>query len=77
MMCHSLEFAFRSVLAEHSDSPIYLVLPAFLISSNAGIDCSSGVSVHIIRQSHEAQVQRHETRKTYQDQSDANSTNRA
>lgn len=41
---YSLEFAFRSVLAEHSDRPIYLVFPTFRISSRAGMESSSGVS---------------------------------
>jgi hypothetical protein len=40
----SLELALRSVAAEHSESPMYLVLPALRISSRAGIDSSSGVS---------------------------------
>lgn len=39
-----LELALRSVLAEHSDRPMYFVLPALRISSRAGIDSSSGVS---------------------------------
>ena len=39
-----LEFALRSVSAEHSDSPMYFVLPALRIASRAGMDCSSGVS---------------------------------
>jgi hypothetical protein len=40
----SLELALRSVAAEHSERPMYLVFPAFRISSRAGIDSSSGVS---------------------------------
>lgn len=43
---NSLEFALRSVAAEHSDRPMYFVLPALRIESRAGIDCSSGVSEH-------------------------------
>ena len=39
-----LELALRRVAAEHSDKPIYLVLPALRISSRAGIDSSNGVS---------------------------------
>lgn len=39
-----LELALRSVAAEHSDRPMYLVLPARRISSSAGMDSSSGVS---------------------------------
>jgi len=38
-----LEFAFRSVLAEHSERPMYLVLPDLRHSSSAGMDSSSGV----------------------------------
>lgn len=41
-----LEFARRKVAAEHSERPIYLVFPAFLISSKARIDSSSGVATH-------------------------------
>lgn len=40
----SLELALRRVAAEHSDNPIYLVLPAARISSRAGIDSVRGVS---------------------------------
>lgn len=39
-----LEFAFRNVAAEHSERPMNLVLPSFLISSRAGIDSSREVS---------------------------------
>jgi len=39
-----LEFALRSVAAEHSERPMYLVLPAARIESRAGMDCSRGVS---------------------------------
>lgn len=39
----SLEFALRSVAAEHLERPIYLVLPALQISSRAGIESSRGV----------------------------------
>lgn len=39
-----LELALRSVAAEHSDNPMYFVLPAFRISSRAGMDSSKGVS---------------------------------
>lgn len=39
-----LELALRRVAAEHSDKPMYLVLPALRISSRAGIDSSNGVS---------------------------------
>ena len=42
-----LELALRSVLAEHSERPIYFVLPALRISSSGGIDSSSGVSREI------------------------------
>lgn len=43
-----LEFAFRKVAAEHSESPIYFVLPARRISSRAPMDSSNGVSeMHI------------------------------
>jgi hypothetical protein len=38
-----LELALRSVLAEHSERPMYLVLPALRISSSAGMDSSRGV----------------------------------
>jgi hypothetical protein len=44
-MDYLLEFALRSVAAEHSDSPIYLVFPAWRISASAGIDSWRGVSV--------------------------------
>lgn len=47
-----LESALRSVFAEHSESPMYLVLPAFRISSRAGIDSSSGVSDTSVRASY-------------------------
>ena len=40
-----LELALRSVAAEHSDRPMYLVFPARRISSRAGIDSSRGVSM--------------------------------
>lgn len=40
----SLELALRSVAAEHSERPMYLVLPALRISSRAGMDSSNGVS---------------------------------
>lgn len=43
----SLEFALRSVAAEHSESPMYLVFPALRISSSAGIDSVRGVSMKI------------------------------
>jgi len=39
----AMEFAFRSVLAEHSERPMYLVLPALRHSSRAGMDSSRGV----------------------------------
>jgi hypothetical protein len=39
-----LEFALRSVAAEHSERPMYFVLPALRIASRAGMECSSGVS---------------------------------
>lgn len=39
-----LEFAFFNVAAEHSDSPMNLVLPAPRISSSVEMDSSSGVS---------------------------------
>lgn len=48
-MRHSLELALRSVLAEHSERPIYLVFPAFRISSRAEIDSSRGVSACVNR----------------------------
>lgn len=41
----SLELAFFSVDAEHSERPIYFVFPCFRISSSAVIDSSRGVSV--------------------------------
>lgn len=45
-----LEFALRRVEAEHSESPMYFVLPARRIESRAGMDCSRGVSgVGIVR----------------------------
>ena len=39
-----LEFALRSVAAEHSERPMYFVLPALRIASRAGMECSRGVS---------------------------------
>jgi hypothetical protein len=42
-----LEFALRSVAAEHSESPMYLVFPALRISSRAGMDSVRGVSISI------------------------------
>lgn len=39
-----LELALRSVAAEHSERPMYLVLPALRISSSAEMDSSRGVS---------------------------------
>lgn len=42
-----LELALRSVAAEHSDRPMYLVFPARRISSSAGIDSSRGVSLKL------------------------------
>lgn len=39
-----LELALRRVAAEHSDRPMYLVLPALRSASSAGIDWSRGVS---------------------------------
>lgn len=44
-LVHSLALALRNVDAEHSESPIYLVFPAFRISSRAVTDSSNGVSV--------------------------------
>lgn len=44
---NGLEFALRNVAAEHSESPIYLVLPALRISSRAGMDSVRGVSIEI------------------------------
>lgn len=38
-----LEFALRSVAAEHSDRPMYFVFPALRRPSSAGMDSSSGV----------------------------------
>lgn len=43
---NALEFALRSVFAEHSERPMYLVLPCFLISSSVEIDSSKGVSIN-------------------------------
>lgn len=42
-----LELALRSVLAEHSERPMYLVFPALRISSSAGMDSSRGVSTQV------------------------------
>jgi hypothetical protein len=42
-----LELALWSVFAEHSESPMYLVLPAFLISSRAVIGSLRGVAVGV------------------------------
>lgn len=42
-----LEWALRSVLAEHSERPMYLVFPALRISSSAGMDSSRGVSTQV------------------------------
>jgi hypothetical protein len=39
-----LEFALRSVAAEHSERPMYFVFPALRIRSSAGIDSLRGVS---------------------------------
>lgn len=44
---NGLEFALRNVAAEHSESPIYLVLPALRISSRAGMDSVRDVSIEI------------------------------
>lgn len=44
---HILELALRRVAAEHSERPIYLVLPALRSSSRAGIDSSRGVSIAV------------------------------
>ena len=41
---HVLELAFRRVLAEHSDSPMYFVFPALRMESRAGMEDSRGVS---------------------------------
>ena len=41
---NSLELARRRVAAEHSESPMYFVFPAFRISSRVVIDSSRGVS---------------------------------
>lgn len=41
---NTLELALRSVDAEHSDRPMYFVLPALRISSSAEMDSSKGVS---------------------------------
>ncbi len=43
----SLEFALRSVVAEHSERPMYLVFPTFRSPSRAVIDSSRGVSSHV------------------------------
>lgn len=42
-----LELALRSVAAEHSERPMYFVLPALRISSRAGIDSVRGVSTRV------------------------------
>lgn len=43
-----LELALRRVAAEHSERPIYFVLPARRSSSRAVMDSSSGVSkIHV------------------------------
>lgn len=42
-----LEFALRKVVAEHSERPMYLVLPALRIASSAGMDSVRGVSVFV------------------------------
>lgn len=42
-----LELALRRVAAEHSESPMYLVFPAWRISSRAGMDSVRGVSGQI------------------------------
>lgn len=47
MQVDLLELALRSVAAEHSERPMYLVFPALRISSRAGIDSSRGVSIHV------------------------------
>jgi hypothetical protein len=47
-MANELELALRSVAAEHSERPIYLVFPALRIPSRAGIDSSNGVSVYCL-----------------------------
>lgn len=66
-----LELALRSVAADHSESPMYLVLPAFRSSSSAGIDSSRGVSSRG-RQHTEALQPQH--RETYWSQSDGDIT---
>lgn len=54
-----LEFALRSVSAEHSERPMYFVFPAARIESRAGIDWERGVSclsVLVYRSSEKVEV---------------------
>ena len=44
-----LELAFRRVWAEHSDRPMYFVLPALRSESSAGMDSSRVVSTIVSR----------------------------